>query len=229
MRAGIALATELGFETGIVTNAYWAATEDDARIWLEPLAEAGLTNLVVSRDELHSGSAPDCRADNAVAVADSLGVATSVISTEKPCIVTDDDGNETVSGGVAFRGRAAESYADDLPTQPPEAFTKCPAEDLRNPGRVHVDAYGNVHLCQGLLMGNAWRTPMADLVVSYEPDAHPIAGPMLRGGPARLAEEHGVQPRDAYVSACHMCYLVRRALIDRFPEYLGPRQVYGLE
>jgi hypothetical protein len=52
---------------------------------------------------------------------------------------------------------------------------------------------------------------------------------MLRGGPARLAKEHGVQPREAYVSACHMCYLVRRALIDLFPEYLGPRQVYGLE
>jgi hypothetical protein len=229
MRAGIALATELGFDTGIVTNAYWATTEEDAGLWLEPLAAAGLTNLVVSRDELHSGTAPDSRADNAVSVAESLGIATSVISTDKPCIVAADDGTESVSGGVAFRGRAAESYADDLPTEPPETFTECPAEDLRNPGRVHVDAYGNVHLCQGLLMGNAWRTPMSELVASYDPDSHPIAGPMLRGGPARLAEEHGVQPREAYVSACHMCYLVRRALIDLFPEYLGPRQVYGLE
>jgi len=31
-----------------------------------------------------------------------------------------------------------------------------------------------------------------------------------------------------YVDECHLCYLTRRALLDRFPEYLAPKQVYGL-
>jgi hypothetical protein len=81
---------------------------------------------------------------------------------------------------------------EGLPTKPYHEFTKCPAEDLRNPGRVHVDCYGNIHLCQGLCMGNLWATPLAEMVKGYDPDAHPIAGPMLRGGPALLAEEYGV-------------------------------------
>jgi len=34
---------------------------------------------------------------------------------------------------------------------------------------------------------------------------------------------------DTYIDACHFCYLVRLSLIDRFPHYLAPRQVYGLE
>jgi len=32
-----------------------------------------------------------------------------------------------------------------------------------------------------------------------------------------------------YVDACRFCYLVRLALIDKFSQYLAPRQVYGLE
>jgi hypothetical protein len=50
----------------------------------------------------------------------------------------------------------------------------------------------------------------------------------VEGGPARLAEAHGFAPEDSAVSACHLCFLVRRALIDRFPDYLTPPQVYGL-
>ena len=32
-----------------------------------------------------------------------------------------------------------------------------------------------------------------------------------------------------FVDECHYCFLVRRSLIDRFPEHLAPRQVYGLD
>jgi MoaA/NifB/PqqE/SkfB family radical SAM enzyme len=44
---------------------------------------------------------------------------------------------------------------------------------------------------------------------------------MLEG--IRIAHEY------SYAHACHFCYLVRKALIDRFPQFLAPRQVYGLE
>ena len=43
-----------------------------------------------------------------------------------------------------------------------------------------------------------------------------------------LATEYGVELVGEFVDECHYCYLVRRALIDRFPQYLTPRQVYGL-
>ena len=54
-------------------------------------------------------------------------------------------------------------------------------------------------------------------------------GPLSRGGPVALAKEYGVELDAEFVDECHYCTLVRRALIDRFPQYLAPRQVYGLE
>jgi hypothetical protein len=78
-------------------------------------------------------------------------------------------------------------------------------------------------------MGNLWEKPLRELLATYDPDAHPIAGPLLRGGPARLAEEHRIPHEGGYVDSCHFCYSMRKALIERFPEHLAPRQAYGLE
>ncbi len=41
-------------------------------------------------------------------------------------------------------------------------------------------------------------------------------------------EAFGTEPEDGYVDACHLCYLTRLALLDKFPEVLAPRQCYGL-
>jgi len=109
------------------------------------------------------------------------------------------------------------------------SFAECPHEELADPSRVHLDPYGNVHLCQGLLMGNIWQTPLETMVPGYMPHAHPIVGPLLRGGPAQLIREYDVAREDGYVDACHACYMARRALLDRFPALLAPRQVYGMQ
>jgi len=93
---------------------------------------------------------------------------------------------------------------------------------------VHLDAYGHVHICQGISMGNMWETPLSELVASYDADAHPICGPLLRGGPAELAGQYGLATDGEYVSACHACFELRRALRDRFPDHLAPPQTYGV-
>ena len=49
------------------------------------------------------------------------------------------------------------------------------------------------------------------------------------GGPAELVRRYDLPHDDAYVDACHLCYEARAALRERFPESLGPPQVYGLE
>ena len=64
---------------------------------------------------------------------------------------------------------------------------------------------------------------------SYNPRAHPICGPLLEGGPAELARLYEVQIEPEYVDACHLCFHTRRGLVDKFPDYLGPKQVYGLK
>lgn len=76
-------------------------------------------------------------------------------------------------------------------------------------------------------MGNAWITPLSELVLNYRSNGHPICGPIIRGGPAELVEEFGFKPRAGYVDECHLCYLLRKESIVQFPDYLSPKQVYG--
>ena len=128
-----------------------------------------------------------------------------------------------------FKGRAVEKLTDGLPRRPWYELTQCPYEDLESPSRVHVDHYGHVHICQGLSMGNMWKRPLSKLVSEYEAGSHPICGPLVKGGPAQLVRQYNVEHEEEYVDECHLCFLARRALVDSFPEYLAPRQVYGLE
>ena len=229
MLEGIREARARGFQAGIVTNAYWATAREDAGLWLDALRELGLSKLSVSDDSLHFGQVEETPARRAVEAAGKLGIATGALCTESPGVAEDEAGEPAVKGGVMFRGRAVEKLLRDLPRRPWQTFTACTRENLRDPGRVHLGPLGNVHLCQGLSMGNMWETPLSRLVGEYDPEAHPVCGPLLRGGPAGLAREHGVEHEESYVDECHLCYDVRRKLIDRFPRHLAPRQVYGLD
>lgn len=229
---GIRLVREIGLEVGIVSNAYWATSEEDSQLYLEPLAELGITDLSLSDDSLHRGDDPGT-ARFARAAAEKLGIPASVIAIDPPTVDTTADGGSgrgepIIGGSTMLKGRAVETFAGDLPLRVWSGFTECRPESLDSPKRVHVDAYGNVLLCQGLSIGNFWRTPLAELIASYDGAAHPICGPLLRGGPAALIAEYDVGRNDQYADACHCCYSARRLLLDRFPEYLAPRQVYGL-
>ncbi len=160
-----------------------------------------------------------------------MGIPSGSIRTDLPFVVGDlaePAAAPTIGGGVRFRGRAVEKLVAGLPRRTANTMTSCPYEDLETPSRVHVDPYGHVHVCQGISIGNVWETPLADIVAGYDPGAHPICGPLTQGGPARLAGDLGVADDDTYVDECHMCYAVRRAVLDRFPEHLAPRQVYGM-
>jgi MoaA/NifB/PqqE/SkfB family radical SAM enzyme len=225
----VRLAREKGFEVGVVTNAYWATGEEDARLWLSRLAELGVSDLGVSDDDYHGAAE---RAKVALACAGSLGIPSGSICIEEPSPLEEsaEKGKPVLGGGVMLRGRAAETLLDGLPRHPASRFDECPHEELRRPERVHIDPQGNVHLCQGVVLGNVWEKPLKALLEEYEPESHPISGPLLRGGPAALAREHGVPLDEAgYADACHLCYSVRKALLDRFPAALAPPQVYGVE
>jgi len=234
MYEGIKMAHSMGFKTGLVTNAYWATSEEDAELWLKPLYDLGVSDISVSDDEFHYEDKEASPAKHALDAARKLGMPCGPIRIDKPTVKEDVDkehakGKPVIGGGAVFRGRAVEKLIEGLPRRPWQEFRECPYEDLRNPGRVHLDAYGNIHLCQGLSMGNMWDVPLSKIVRQYDADSHPICRLLVNGGPALLAREYDVQHEAEYVDACHMCYLVRRALIDRYPQYLAPRLVYGLQ
>ena len=230
---GLRMAASLGLKAGIVTNAYWATSVEDAELWLKPIKDIGIADLSVSDDAFHQGTEEGNPAKLALAAARKLGIPCAPICIEAPAPVCSprdpsSKGQPVIGGGVMFRGRAAEKLTAELPRRPCQELKTCPHEELEAPERVHVDCYGNVHICQGVSMGNMWETPLSELALEYEPQAHPICGPLLKGGPAELAREYGVALPDDFVDECHYCYTVRKALVDRFPGYLAPRQVYGL-
>ena len=227
----VRLCTRQGLSTSIQTNNYWAGSARDAELWLKPLADAGLGLLEVSRDTFHHGEEPSETAEYVMSAAQNIGLATRDICINPPEVdmpVETGKGEPIYKGGPKLRGRAVEKLAPGLPTQPEDNFTQCPYEDLTDPGRVHLDAYGNVLLCQGLSMGSIWETPLPELLETYEPDQHPICGPLVKGGPVELARTYKISHENQSVDACHFCSKTCLALIDRFPDVLTPRQVYGL-
>ncbi len=225
------LAREQGFAVGIVTNAFFATDEANAELFLRPLVELGIGDLSLSEDAFHNDLTADTPPSIARRVAERLGLPAGTICVEAPHVEPGGErhGEAIVGGDVVFRGRAVDKLLDGLPLRPPRDFDHCPHEDLADPGRVHIDPFGHVHLCQGISLGNLWETPLADLVAGYDPAAHPIAGPILAGGPVGLARTYGLPLAEGYVDACHCCFETRRALLDRFPRELAPRHVYGLD
>lgn len=212
---GLRMAARRGLRSGIVTNAYWATSLEDAEMWLEPIRQIGIADLSISDDAFHRSEEEGSPPKLALAAARKLGM---------PC-----DSICIQPGKVLFKGRAAAKLTQGLPRRRCEELTSCPHEDLEAPSRVHLDCFGNVHVCQGLSMGNMWETPLEELVRDYDPRRHPVIGPLVAGGPAALAREHGLKTPDEFVDECHYCYDVRRTLLGRLSGCLGPRQVYGLE
>ena len=215
---GVRLAAEAGFNPGIVSNAYWAQTEEDAAAWLKPFA-ATLKNLLVSCDPIHWSEEAGKLAANAQAGAKAVGLPLGVMAIP--------DKKEGTVPGVMYRGRAAEKLAPKAETKPWQGFDKCGAENLRDPGRVHVDFLGNLHVCQGIVIGNVFQAPLKDIVAAWNPDAHPILGPLLKGGPAELARRLRPPMREVCVDACNLCYETRKALRADYPGILAPDHMYG--
>jgi len=229
MVEGLRLANDMGFKTGVVTNCYWATAVEDATLWIVPVQKAGIRDLSLSDDEFHHGDVEETPATRAAKAAERLGLPSGSICIEKPTIKPPQDGkgDPVVGGGALFKGRAADKLTEGLPIKPLGTFRECSHEELEKPSRVHIDSFGHVHVCQGVSIGNMWQTPLSKLIAGYAAADHPICGPLARGGPAELARVHGIDLDAEFVDECHACFLIRRALTERFPEYLAPRQVYG--
>ncbi len=228
---GIKAAAHYGFKVGIVTNAYFATNTEDTKKWLMPLNEMKVGDFSISYDLFHNEGIGESHAIIALKAARELGMNVGSISIDEPITKKIENmrkkGVPVIGGGVMFRGRATEKLAKDLERISWKEFTECPHEDLANPERIHVDAYGNVHVCQGISMGNIWQIPLSELIRNYSFESHPVISRIVKGGPVELAEYYEVEHEKSYVDACHLCFETRKKLIDKFPEYLAPNQVYG--
>ncbi len=215
---GAKAAASLRFRVGVVSNAYWATTQEDAVAWLKPLAGT-VASLLVSCDPMHWSDEAARRAEIATTAANALGIGLGVMAIP--------DAKTGPIPGVMHRGRAAVKLSGRAEGAPWETFTKCPYENLRDPARLHLDPAGNLHVCQGIVIGNLHATPLAEILAAWNPEAHPVLGPLLANGPAELARRLNPPSRDRFADACHLCYETRLGLRARFPDILGPDAMYG--
>jgi hypothetical protein len=233
MLDGFREARNRGYPVGIVTNGYFATSEENARCFLEPFPGPGLADLSISDDVFHFENREENAARRAFRAAQEMGLPATILALEPGGSGPEVRGSPreekkgVITGGsIMFRGRAAAKLSPYAEASDWETFTTCPYEDLQEPSRVHIDAFGNVQVCQGICMGNIWEHPLEELVRDYAPSRHPICGPLLSGGPAQLARDLGYTPPSTVADACHLCYLARKSCKKRFPGILEPKQVY---
>ena len=225
---GVELARRMGFEVGIVSNAYWATDKEDAVTWLRPLAERGIADISLSTDEYHGTKEEAENVKRAHLAAKKLKMPVGLMDIRGLKFYQCESALKAEGGDLMFRGRAAKELASKVRQKSWRTFTSCP-EEPPNITRVHLDAFGNVQFCQGITIGNVWRKPLKRIMEDLVPEKHPIIGPLARGGPAQLARDTGSRPRKTYADACHLCYELRKALRkrNRFLGVLAPDQVYG--
>jgi hypothetical protein len=229
---GVRAAAARDFAVGIVTNGYWGTAVEEALVWLGPLVGL-VSDVSVSTDLLHSSETISPESRNILTACEQLGIPASTITCELPERIGGRSpqaarGLPVEGGEILFRGRAALRLAGDGPQRPWSSFDECPHEDLEEPGRVHLDPWGNLHLCQGLSMGNLFERPLSEILEVYEAADHPIAGPLAAGGAAELVRVYDVPHAADYADACHLCYAARVQLRPRFPNVLTPDAMYGV-
>jgi hypothetical protein len=94
---------------------------------------------------------------------------------------------------------------------------------------IHVDPYGNIQTCCGIILGNAHQIPLADRMKNGFTDGE-VAKAVHKDGPfelLRMAVELGYEPREGYPQKCNLCWEVRCYLRPYFPDELGPDEIYG--
>jgi hypothetical protein len=230
MLAGIDIAFDLGFKVGIVTNSYWSTSVEDALLWLSPLA-GKVQDLTISSDLFHFSEKVSQQSKYVTQAAEQLNIPLGVICIEQPEL----QGISTIgqipseAASIMFRGRAVEKLAPKVTLFPATKFIECPHENLADPGRVHVDPFGNLHICQGISLGNIFISSINEICEVFDPNTHPIIEALINGGPYNLLKQYSIPEGEKYADACHLCYEVRKYLRAQFPDILGPDQMYGVQ
>jgi MoaA/NifB/PqqE/SkfB family radical SAM enzyme len=220
------------FNVEILSNCYWATCLEDAVEWLRPISEVKNISLSLSSDLYHGESWEAEEVKNAVKAAKERNMKVDIIAIKYPkseaSCPKEIEGVKVGVYNLMYKGRAASKLTQEANKTSWDEFTKCPYEDLVNPKRVHIDPFGYVHVCQGISINNAWRKPFSKIIEEYEPYENPIIEPLIRGGPTALVEKFDVSHDRYYTDACHLCYTTRCVLRNKFPDILGPDEMYGV-
>ncbi len=234
------------------TNASWCVSDELTRSRYEELRDAGAKGVLISCDPYHLASVPPRCFQRARAIAlDAFGernVMASAPSTAELERMVQIGRSRTLIGKHTREhpprlvGRAGRELAGFLPDRPIRDLKldglwhsatsedgSCRSEfDPNEMWEIHIDPYGNIQTCCGIVLGNAHRTLLPDLMkVGFM--GNEVAKIVYEEGPfglLKLARKLGYSPRDGYPQKCNLCWEVRRFLRPHYPDILGPDEIY---
>jgi hypothetical protein len=236
----------------IETNASWCTSDELAERRMSELSAAGVRGLYISADPYHLAFVPVGRYlrcyQAAVARFGEKNVMTSKLTREDLLNMQQvGRGPDLLAELVRTNpprmvGRAGEKLARHLPARDipklagdvlwhdPSTSMSCASEfSPATMWEMHLDPYGHLQTCCGVILGNVERTPFQELVAAEFGTGNPILSALRGEGPVgllRMAEALGYQ-REQYVQKCHLCWQVRKFLRPHFPHILGPEEIYG--
>jgi hypothetical protein len=235
----------------LFTNSFWGTSQRIAETVLRKLKEAGLTKLCTSADGFHEPFIPIQNVDNVINAASDLGLETA-LDTRYMGITLQKDNPENRAtaqalkqlgdhinledwrGSPLYVGRAAELLTPKLIDEPYLLGGYCTGPwaggDWKKPIGVDVDSYGEVTLCPGISIGNVRRLTLPVILSAYSMKKHRIIRELSTIGPEGLAEkikQIGYKRQSNYVTACHLCYDLRKFLRSIYPSELGPSPCYN--
>ena len=238
----------------IETNCSFAADDDVVRRRLRELQACGVAGILLSADPFHQAFVPPDRFCRVRRLARELFGAPNVWCTDEP------DERIGEFAAIARDERRLREYVRAAPPMlvgtahaelraylEPHPLGELPLDggwrlryrrrdcaiDFRKETiwEIHVDPYDNIQTNCGVILGDASRTSLAELMQRGPDKANFIVEILVRDGPFGLAEfaanQHGFVPPETAASKCDLCFTVRMFLRPFYPDILGPAEVYG--
>jgi hypothetical protein len=237
----------------IESNASWCTTDDLTRERFQALHEAGVKGMYFSADVYHQVFFDPANRVRAYRIAIEIfgreNVAAADISLEQLERCRQIGRNEDLlaesvrRGPPKLVGRAGNDLVRFLPRRKIEDLRKdhlwrwggsdgscAPEFDAERMWEIHIDPYGNVQTCCGIVIGTLRNMSLGEMVARGFHEVNPLVREVYERGPyglLELAVARGYQPQDGYAQKCHLCWDVRKFLRPYHPETFGPAEVYA--
>jgi hypothetical protein len=235
------------------TNASWCVDDDTTRRRYEELLDLGVRGVLISADPYHQAFVPPHRRLRAYQWAVEVYGRKNVLAGDyslEQLMEFRRIGKDEARLGMYSRehaprlvGRAGESLAPFYPVRDLDALVgdtlwhggpagrSCRSEfDPEEMWEIHIDPYGNIQTCCGIIVGNVRERPLLEWMRDGFHTRNELVRMAYEEGPyayLRLAEERGYVAADGYPQKCGLCWEARKFLRPFFPETFGPAEVYN--
>lgn len=236
------------------TNASWCVDDKVTCSRYEELKDAGMIGVLISADPYHQAFVPPERRFRAyqwaVEIYGRENVAAGDLSIEELSRFREIGRDETLLSEYCRKhpprlvGRAGNELARFIPDRALEELVNdslwhggaegakdCRMEfDPKEMWEIHIDPYGNIQTCCGIVVGNAHQTPLSGFMKRGFHIDNELVKIVYERGPFGLLEiaiEQGYQPRSGYPQKCYFCWAIRKFLRPYFPDTFGPAEIYA--